>query len=100
MDSEKYLKLEKQIEHGKSPTDEGPFYHHSWWESYKGMIKGYVGGIVIGTLMGATLGGIVAGVMVLSGAAATAIGITFAGLTGAGLLYGMVEFSDIGKSAG
>jgi len=105
MDSEKYLELESKFEKGESPSDEGPFYHHSWWEAYKGSIKGKVGGIVVGGLMGAILGAVVAGAMKLGifGLAATAtpaIGIAFAGLMGAGILYGMYEFGDIGKIVG
>lgn len=98
MDSEKYLKLEKAIEDGKSPTDEGPFYHHSWWEAYKGSIKGKLGGMVIGAVLGAALGGVVAGIMTWAGVAGALT--AFAGVAGAGLLYGMVEFSEIGKIVG
>jgi nucleoside phosphorylase len=101
MDSEKYIKLEKQLEHGESPNDEGPFYHHSFWESYKGSIKGKLGGIAIGALIGAVVGGIVVGAMALATSLAPAVlGITFVGITGAGLLYGMNEFSEIGKIVG
>jgi hypothetical protein len=106
MDSEKYIKLEEELERGKSPNDEGPFYHHGWWEAYKGDIKGKIGGIVVGALMGAVLGGIVAGAIAVGlfgtfavGAAAAAA-TAFAGLTGAGIIYGMVEFGEIGRSVG
>jgi hypothetical protein len=99
MDSEKALKLEHKLETGESPTDEGPFYHHSWWESYKGSIKGKVGGIVIGAVMGAIVGAAVAMGMAFTGFASAA-GLAFAGLTGAGILYGVVEFGEIGKIVG
>lgn len=98
MDSEKYIALEKKLRTGISPNDEGPFYHHAWWESYKGSIKGKLGGVVIGALMGAVVGGAVAGVMALGGI--SGIALTFAALTGAGMLYGLHEFNDIGKIVG
>src|SRR5690349_14446719 len=103
MDSEKYLKLEKAIEDGKSPNDEGPFFHHSWWEAYKGSIKGKLGGIVVGAVMGMLVGGLAAGAIALGlfGAlGAGAAGSAFMGLTAAGILYGMYEFSEIGKIVG
>ncbi|MGE0754748.1 MAG: hypothetical protein AB7L92_06270 [Alphaproteobacteria bacterium] len=101
MDTEKYLILEKKIEKGLSPTDEGPFYHHGWWESYKGSIKGKLGGVVIGGLMGAIVGLAVAATLATFSTLPTlALGMAFAGITGAGILYGAHEFGDIGKIQG
>lgn len=100
MDTEKYLILEKKIEQGLSPNDEGPFYHHSWWESYKGSIKGKLGGAVIGAVMGAIIGGAVATALVFTAVAPATIGLAFAAITGAGIIYGVHEFSEIGKIVG
>ncbi|MCE2926983.1 MAG: hypothetical protein LW823_05000 [Rickettsiales bacterium] len=105
MDTEKHLELEKKIREGKSPNDEGPYYHHAWWESYKGSIKGKLLGAVLGTAAGAIIGGVVVAVaaiftplagMVATGAAISTIGA----FAGAGLLYGVKEFSEIGKNVG
>lgn len=101
MDTEKYLELEKKIEKGLSPNDEGPFYHHSWWESYKGSIKGKLGGALIGAIMGVVIGGAIAGVLAITTTlAAPVIGAAFAALASAGVIYGMHEFSEIGKVVG
>jgi hypothetical protein len=100
MDSEKYLKLEKAIEDGQSPSDEGPFYHHSFWEAYKGSIKGKLGGIVIGAVMGLAVATVTATALAFAGLAAGAVGTAFVTVAGAGMLYGMIEFGEIGKLVG
>jgi hypothetical protein len=107
MDTEKYLEVQRKIRKGQSPNDEGPFYHHSKWESYKGSIKGKLGGAIIGGLVGAVIGGVVAGLLATGivgpGLAALGIGkiaLTVAAMAGAGIMYGMHEFGDIGKIGG
>jgi hypothetical protein len=102
MDTEKHLELEKKIATGKSPNDEGPYYHHTWWESYKGSVKGKLGGVVIGTLVGEVIGGVViAAASVVGATLLTAAAIpTIGAFATAGMLYGAHEFSDIGKVTG
>ena len=104
MDTEKYQKLKKQMDQGLSPNDEGPYYHHAWWEAYKGSVKGKLGGLVIGTVVGSIVGAVVAGGVVLV-AGAGAIGLAgSAAVVGAfaagGALFGTHEFSSIGKITG
>src|SRR5689334_13029436 len=103
MDTEKYVEIQKKIRDGKSPNDEGPYYHHSWWESYKGGIKGKLGGVIGGGIVGALVGGIVATVATL----VPALGMGFAGALGimgafaaAGSMYGAHEFGEIGRITG
>lgn len=96
LDSEKYAELQKKLASGQSPNDEGPYYHHSWWESYKGGIKGKLGGVVIGALVGAVMG---AGVAVIIGMSASLLPIAGA-FAAAGIAYGAHEFGDIGKITG
>ncbi len=105
MDTEKHLELEKKIREGKNLNDEGPYYHHAWWESYKGSIKGKLLGAVLGAAVGAIIGGIVIAaatfVTPLAGLAATgAAAATLGAFSVAGLMYGMKEFSEIGKGVG
>ncbi len=106
MDTEKYLELQKKMDQGMSPNDEGPYYHHAWWESYKGSVKGKFGGLVIGAVIGGVIGGVIAGIATLAtaGTAAT-IGLPLAaaivgGFASAGALFGVHEFGDIGKVTG
>ena len=61
MDTEEDLEIQKAKLAGHTQTDEGPYYHKSWWESYKGGVKGKLGGVVIGALVGAVIGVIAAG---------------------------------------
>jgi hypothetical protein len=104
MDTEKYLELQKKMDQGLSPNDEGPYYHHAWWESYKGSVKGKFGGLVIGAAIGGVIGAVIAGIAALSMGAA-AIGLPLAaglvgGFASAGALFGVKEFGDIGKVTG
>jgi|GEM_PF-4389210 len=103
MDTEEDIKIKQGIQKGHPETDEGPYYHESWWESYKGSVKGKLGGAVIGAAVGAAIGIAAAGVL----AALTIGGLTFAagaaiagGFAAAGMLYGGHEFSEIGKVTG
>ena len=56
MDSEKYNDMVKLLREGRQVTDEGPYYHHSWWESYKGSVKGKLGGALLGSVIGVMAG--------------------------------------------
>jgi hypothetical protein len=99
MDSEEHHEIEKLKSEGRHPGNEGPFYHHSFWESYKGSVKGKLGGSFIGLVIGAAAGCIAAlflGPMVSTTAAITAIG----GFAAAGLFYGAQEFSETGRITG
>ncbi len=46
MDTEEHIEIQKAIRDGRPETDEGPYYHESWWESYKGSVKGKLGGSI------------------------------------------------------
>ncbi len=103
MDTEEDLEIQKAKLAGHTQTDEGPYYHKSWWESYKGGVKGKLGGVVIGALVGAVIGIVAAGVAALAiptgltiGAAAAVAG----GFAAGGMIYGAHEFSDVGKVTG
>lgn len=107
MDTEKYLKLQKKLDLGISPNDEGPYYHHAWWESYKGSIKGEVGGAIIGAVMGAAIGIAAAGILYVAtlgtpaaALVASSIGLIIAGVSGAGLIHGALKFDHIGTVVG
>jgi len=102
MDSEENEHIQKAAQAGHSQTDEGPYYHRSWWESYKGGVKGKLGGLVIGALIGAAVGLAAAGIAAVAlphlaiGAAVAIVG----GFSAGGMLYGAHEFSDVGKVTG
>jgi len=105
MDSEKNAHMRELLEEGRPVTDEGPYYHHAWWESYKGGVKGKLGGGVLGAGIGAATGLLAAGAAIFFAPAGLAIGagmvgITVAGFAGAGMLYGVHEFADVGKVTG
>ncbi|MFO0388410.1 MAG: hypothetical protein ACK502_01630 [Alphaproteobacteria bacterium] len=106
MDTEKYLEIQKKLDQGLSPNDEGPYYHHAWWEAYKGSVKGKFGGLIIGALVGSVVGGIIAGVAAIATAGtAAAVGLPLAaaitaGFASVGALFGTHEFGDIGKVTG
>jgi hypothetical protein len=95
MDSEKHHEIQKLIKNGRSPCDEGPFYHHTFWESYKGSIKGKLGGLIIGGMIGAIVGA--AASLAIPAISATAI---MASLAAAGALYGAHEFGESGRVTG
>jgi hypothetical protein len=103
MDSEENNKIQEAMKSGYTQTDEGPYYHKSWWESYKGGVKGKLGGVVIGAILGALVGVVAAGVAAL----ALPAGLTFAagaaiagGFSAGGMMYGAHEFSEVGKVTG
>lgn len=99
MDTEKLLEVEHKIEQGKSLSDEGPYYHHTWWESYKGASKGEMGGSVVGMVIGSAVGAIVGAAASLSLGIAAFVPITI-GFTAGGLLYGVHKFTNIGVVSG
>ncbi len=102
MDSEKYNEVQELIKKGRSPNDEGPFYHHTFWESYKGSIKGKLGGVVIGGLIGALVGTAVFLLLPELGLAASALSATgiIGGMAAAGVMYAAHEFGEIGRITG
>lgn len=103
MDTEEDVKIQKAIRLGKPQTDEGPYYHEPWWESYKGSIKGKLGGLIIGAAVGALVGAIAAFALPAIGAitlTAGGVGGMIAATAAAGMLYGLHEFGDIGKIVG
>ncbi len=99
MDTEKLLEVEHKIEKGKSLSDEGPYYHHTWWESYKGASKGELGGTVVGTVLGAAVGTIVGLASLSFVGLPGAVGILGAFSAG-GLIYGVHKFTNIGTVSG
>jgi hypothetical protein len=100
MDSLDVQKLKKARSQGQSETDEGPYYHKSWWEAYKGSAKGKFGGAIIGAAVGALIGIIAAPVLAIAGIATATASLTIVGLAAAGMVYGAHEFGDIGKTVG
>ena len=104
MDTEEHIEIQKAKEEGHSHSDEGPYYHHSWWESYKGGVKGKIGGLFIGALIGLIAGGTAVLAISLLPAAAGLTGLGFAaiigGFTAGGMIYGAHDFDTIGKVTG
>jgi hypothetical protein len=103
MDTTEQLEIQHAQRLGHPETDEGPYYHDSWWESYKGSVKGKLGGVVIGAAMGAAVG-VAAAIAIpfVGGALLTtgALAMTVSGFTAAGMLYGAHEFADVGRVTG
>jgi len=101
MDTEEDNKIQLAIRAGRPETDEGPYYHTSWWESYKGGVKGKLGGAVIGAVIGAVLGIAAVGIMAVAGGIAWGLGAAVIGtLATGGMMYGAHEFGDVGKVTG
>lgn len=104
MDTEEDIEIKEAERLGKVQTDEGPYYHEPWWESYKGSVKGKLGGLIIGALVGALIGTGAAFILPLIGAIEIASGYGALSIIGAaaamGMAYGLHEFSDIGKIVG
>ncbi len=108
MDSEKNTHMRELLEAGRPVTDEGPFYHHAWWESYKGGVKGKLGGGFLGAGIGSVTGLAAAGITAVVAAnlavpvaiGATTVGLITAGFAAAGMMYGVHEFSEVGRVAG
>lgn len=100
MDTEKYNEIQEKVRNGKPVSDEGPYYHHVHWETYKGGVKGKLGGAIVGSVIGAVVGVVAASVLVFAGAGMAAAAIGAVAFTGMGMWKGMDEFSTIGKVAG
>ena len=100
MDSEKDHHMRALLEAGRPVTDEGPFYHHAFWEAYKGSVKGKLGGGLLGVVMGAITGGLAVTGVAAAGATIAAPLLIVGGFAAAGLAYGVHEFSSVGKLAG
>jgi ABC-type multidrug transport system fused ATPase/permease subunit len=110
MDSEKNTHMRELLEAGRPVTDEGPFYHHAFWESYKGSVKGQLGGGLLGAGIGVATGLVAAGIvttaavtfpaLAIPAMTLTGVGVTVAGFSAAGMLYGVHKFEDVGKIAG
>lgn len=100
MDSEKNTHMRELLEAGRPITDEGPYYHHAWWEAYKGSVKGKLGGGLLGAVMGGVAGGIaVLGIAAANMAFPAAPLLIIAGFAAAGIVYGVHEFAEVGKVA-
>jgi len=99
MDTEEDIEIKQAKHDGRPETDEGPYYHESWWESYKGSVKGKLGGSIIGAALGAAIGATAAIILVFTAPTIAVLPI-IAGFAGAGMLYGAHEFSEIGKIVG
>jgi len=100
MDSEEQDHIEHLMATGRSANDSGPFYHHTFWESYKGSVKGKLGGLLIGGGIGLLVGGVAAlFVWPLAASGATALAV-LGGISAAGMLYGAHEFSEVGRVSG
>ena len=100
MDTQEHIEIKHALSAGHSQTDEGPYYHSAWWESYKGGVKGKLGGGVIGALIGAGVGVAAAGVLTLAGIGLTGAAIVTAGFAAGGMLYSAHEFSKVGRVTG
>lgn len=106
MDASELEEIAFHRQHGRPETTRGPYYHKTWWESYKGAVKGILGGIVVGGMVGALAGGAVIGVL----AATPGVGIGALGATGIGgilaatTLFGMYKgeqkFERVGIATG
>jgi hypothetical protein len=100
MDTEEHIEIQKSISRGQPTTDEGPYYHETWWESYKGSVKGELGGAIIGGVVGAIVGGIAALTLPIFGASALLAWGTVAGFSAAGMWIGAERFSMVGIATG
>lgn len=103
MDTSEHVEIQEAHHLGRPQTDEGPYYHESWWESYKGSVKGKMGGAVIGAGMGAAVGvAATIAIPLLGGALLTAgaLAMTVSGFAAAGMLYGAHQFENVGAVTG
>lgn len=100
MDTEKYNEMQEKLAAGKPVTDEGPYYHHVQWESYKGWAKGKFGGAMIGTIIGTVVGVAAAAILLTFSAPLTIAGASVLAFAGMGLYKGMDEFGRIGTVTG
>lgn len=105
MDREELEELAFHRKNGRPETTRGPYYHKTWWESYKGAVKGILGGIMVGGMVGAIAGGAVIGVLALATAGTGALTTPLVGgILAATTLFGMHEgkekFEKIGIATG
>jgi hypothetical protein len=101
MDTEKYQEVQRKLDLGKSPSDEGPYYHHTHWESYKSASKGELGGTITGISVGSVVGLALAAVGLATGQLPlAAAALTVVGFAGAGLIYGVHKFANVGAVTG
>lgn len=103
MDTEEAREIAHHQQTGKPETDEGPYYHESWWEAYKGAVKGVFGGLVIGAAVGLTFGAAAAGLLsfVLPGGMSLGgFSMLALGFSALGGVLGAHEFSQVGVVTG
>jgi hypothetical protein len=101
MDSEEELEIKELRSHGKPETTEGPYYHKTWWEGYKGGVKGTLGGIIIGGALGAGIGGAILGALALASVPVTgSVGLVLAASSAFGMYKGATKFESVGVTAG
>lgn len=101
MDSEEHHEIKELRSQGKPETTEGPYYHKTWWEGYKGGVKGTLGGIIIGGAIGAVIGLTALGGLALAGVAVgEAITMVIAASTAFGMYKGAAKFEQVGVTAG
>lgn len=104
MDSEEHDHIEHLLANGRSVNDSGPFYHHAWWEAYKGSVKGKLGGLLIGGGIGLLVGCAACLLLVPFGILGVAgvlpAGTIIGSVSVAGMLYGAYEFSEVGRVSG
>lgn len=102
MDTEEIKEISHHRKHGRPETTRGPYYHKTWWESYKGAVKGILGGLIVGGLVGAAIGGGVLGVLAVAGVEMT--GAVIGGVMASATLFGMIEgkekFEKVGIATG
>jgi hypothetical protein len=101
MDSQELEEIAFHQQNGRPETTKGPYYHQTWWESYKGAVKGILGGIVVGGLVGAGVGGAVIGALTLAGInIGGAAGVVLASTTLFGMYEGKEKFEKVGIASG
>lgn len=103
MDTEEAREIAHHQYIGRPETDEGPYYHESWWEAYKGGVKGLLGGLIIGGGVGAIAGVMAAGAiaLILGGAVTPlAVGGIVLGFSAFGAYHGASEFAHVGIVTG
>ncbi len=100
MDSEEAREIAHHAALGKPETDEGPYYHESWWEAYKGTVKGLLGGLIIGAGVGLAAGGVALGLLAAFTTMHLAAVPVLLGFAAVGAVLGGHEFSQVGNVTG
>ena len=101
MDSEEHHEITEAQRKGLPETDEGPYYHKTWWEGYKGGVKGLLGGLLLGACVGSVIGMGAAGIMLSMELVSTGlVGSVVAAFAAGGMLLGAEEFSTVGIVSG